>query len=66
MNWQLVQGVSYLLPSALWDTIQSVVQDLNTSNCIWNQHASRLKLFMGLISANAAQLFDYIYPKKVI
>lgn len=25
-----MQGVSYLLPSALWDTFQRVAQDLNT------------------------------------
>lgn len=66
MDWQLVQGVSCLLPSAFWDTIQPVVQDLVTSNCIWNQHTSRLILFVGLILANAAHLFDYIDFKNNI
>ncbi len=66
MDWQLVQGVSCLLPSAFWDTIQPVVQDLVTSNCIWNQHTGSLILFMGLILANAAYLFDYIDFKNNI
>lgn len=56
MDWQLVQGVSCLLPSAFWDTIQPVVV---TSNCIWNQHTSKLILSMGLILANVARWFDY-------
>ncbi len=70
MDWQLVRGVPCLPPSAFWDTIQPVVQDLVTSNCIWNQHASRLILFMGfisyLISANRAHVSDYIYSKNTI
>lgn len=37
-DWQLIQGVSCLLPNAFWDTIQSVVQDLVMSNCSWIQH----------------------------
>lgn len=55
MDWQLVQGVPCLLPSAFWDTVQPVV----TSNCIWYQHTSRLILSTGLIWANSAHLFDY-------
>lgn len=49
MDWRLVQGVSCLLPSAFWESIQPAVV---TSNCIWNQHSSRLILSTGLILAN--------------
>lgn len=36
-----------------------------TSNCIWNQHTSSLILFMGLILAYTAHLFD-CFPSKSI
>lgn len=36
------------------------------SNCIWIQHTSRLILFMGLILAYTAHLFDSIHSKNII
>lgn len=56
-NGQLVQGVSCLLPSAFWETVQPVVQDF-VQLYLESQH-TRLILFMGLIFIYNGQLIIF-------